>query len=174
MTMVGLGKMKATFDSLSVDLKANIESCLLHSLPGMGEQEVSNIIGALGLMGYQWASSSPMLQHALQTAVVAQLANMPHVGIAMSLRGLANMGAKWTDLIPEVKDGVDQAVISMLHSNELHAKVGRALANVVFHLGTMEADWNSFSSSFHSVVMKAFVSVRNKLSQQDRRDFKTG
>lgn len=167
MTIHGLGGMKIAYDSLPIELKAHMVSCLLRVLPVMNDQEVANTIHAFGQMACSWATASSALQASFQRAASAKLLTMQPQGLSNTLLGLAKMGAKWTFLLPELRNQAEQTAITII-KRIAHEQV---VVNSIYSLGKMSAPWKSFSPAFRAAVLNAFVLVQDQLKPQGTSNF---
>lgn len=155
MTVLGLGKMSVEYDSLPETFSTHMNACILHRLPVMDEQGVSNVIHAYGLLGCPW-TAIPALQTAIQQAAINKMHVMSSQHIFMTLHGMAMMETPWRDLLPELQQKIENAVTSMTNYNKTaDAFASHRLAVSIYSLGVMGAGWSSFGKEFQRAVLDA-------------------
>jgi hypothetical protein len=127
----------------------------------MNNQEIANTVYSHGLMGVRWAELPPDYTALLQSSIAQHAGNMIDQGLSNTVYGLGLMGTPWGELTQELQDSLLSKVVDCFstklnpHSTQTQAQRGQAArnggpqayANVVYSLGEMGADWDSFPAA---------------------------
>lgn len=122
----GFAKLGVSYQEIPTNLLKKIEDTLIHLMPYMNEQEVSNTVYSHGIMGCSWLNEDKdntdnsntcmtlPLKEVLRSNIIRSIGSMVPQGVSNTLYGMSLMGANWEEMGVDYQYGVLEAVIRSL------------------------------------------------------------
>eukprot|EP01038_Epipyxis_sp_PR26KG_P013231 gene13231-17731_t len=164
----GLAKLDARYSQLPDSVKESMFIGIRKMMHLMNEQEVANTVYALGIIGAKWTDLPDDIGIIISTESAKKFKTMTNQGLSSSVYGMGLLGYQWSWMNNILKKSLFEAIRTYFNVETLSkTNRGQTLANIIYSLGTIDAEWNDFPKDVQDAFELGILYCSTFLSSQE-------
>jgi hypothetical protein len=153
--LYSMGKLIVEWDSLSIQMRRAVSRALQACSYKLNEQELGNVIWALGQMRIDFTAAPSSFREALFRPVVKRAGQLRVQALMAILQGLEHGQMHWAQVHPELRTALITASSGLLCSQQCESDRDALTVSLIYALGRLSTPWTSLPINVTSTMLES-------------------